>query len=113
MLDDTKVQETDSFKCIAECLVNLESELVSTRDTFTALDARGYGYFMGNIIHRGRYENLADPFMIFVKMVITYTRQNFPSFTNKLEQNKDRFKQYLKQNNWTTADMFDHEWRKD
>jgi hypothetical protein len=69
-------------------LINLDAELVSTRDTFAALDARGYGYFMGNISNRGRYGKLADPFMSFVKMVITNTRHNFPNLADKLDTNK-------------------------
>jgi hypothetical protein len=89
MLDATKVQETNSFKCIAECLANPESDLASTRDTFTALDGRGYGYFMGNISNRGRYEKLVDPFTIFIKMVITFVRHNYPSFADKLNTNKN------------------------
>ena len=72
MLDTTKVQATDSFKFIAECIMNLEKDLVATRDTFTALDARGYGYFMGNISNRGRYEKLRMCNIIyFVNMVIS------------------------------------------
>jgi hypothetical protein len=68
MLDATKVQETESFKFIAECLVNLDTDLQTTRDTFTALDIRGYCYFMGNISNRGRYEKLhIDSVMEFVK----------------------------------------------
>ena len=110
MLDATKVEETDSFKCIAECLVNLEAGLVSTRDTLTALDARGYGYFMGNISNRGRYEKFVDPFMSFVKMVITYTRHNFPRFADQLEHNEDRFRQYLIKNNWSRSDKTSHKW---
>ena len=88
MLDTTKVQATNSFKCIAEYIWNINKDLAATRDTFTALDASGYGYFMGNISNRGRYEKLADPFMSFVKMVITNTRHNFPNLADKLDTNK-------------------------
>jgi hypothetical protein len=111
MLDATKVQATDSFKCIAECLMNLEAELETTRDTLTALDDKGYGYFMGNVSNRGRYEKLVkSPFSTFVNKVITYVRPLHALLADRLQENKDSFTQYLINNNWTRADMTIHEW---
>jgi hypothetical protein len=88
MLDTTKVQATDSFKCIAECISNLNTDLAATRDTFTALNASGYDYFMGNISNRGRYETLVCPYLAFLMMIITYLRsKNLESIAENLLKN--------------------------
>jgi hypothetical protein len=113
MLDTTKVQATNSFKCIAECISNLNTDLAATRDTFTALDAKGYDYFMGNISNRGRYESLSlvGLYLNFLLMIVTYLRsKNLENLAENLLENKDPCIHYLTKHVWTRADLISHKW---
>jgi hypothetical protein len=89
MLDFTKIQETDSFKTLAECIQNSTIELVITCNTFVGLDPNlGYDYFLGNISNRGRYDDFV--YRTFIMMIITYLRPINLELAKKLQENKEK-----------------------
>ena len=50
----------------------------------------------------------------FMLLTVTKVRQvGKPGTADRLEQNKEKFKQFLIKNNWKKADMTNREWRKD
>jgi hypothetical protein len=56
MLEATKVTTTENFKYIVEGLQNKAKDLEESRNTLSSFDFdQGYAYFMGNVMHRGRY----------------------------------------------------------
>ena len=112
MLETTKVTNTENFKYIVEGLQNKATDLEESRNTLSSFDFdQGYAYFMGNIMHRGRYQVLVDEYGPIISMIETQLRKlNKDAEAKIVLENKDEVVKFVKDQDWATADMVGQLW---
>ena len=106
MLDGTKDLNTYTVKVIGEGIENQTTHLETILLTLFWLSTLGESYFKGHFADRGRYESLVCPFWIFTQMIVKKLKElDLTLVADLLYENKEKVIQFLKDSNWTTADM--------
>ena len=98
---------------IEECIENVDKALSNTNNTTVILSKGGDNFFMAHIENKKRYQKLVDIYTPFIHRTVTKVRQEGLNDTAyRLDQNKHRIKQYLKNNKWLWSDMATHQWQR-
>ena len=107
MLIETKDLTQNTVKIIGEGIHNEDKNLETILFTLVWLSTFGYSYFKGNFADRGRYQSLVMcPFLVFFQMIVSKLKElDLPLIAANLLENKQKFIQFLKDNNWTLAEM--------
>ena len=95
---------------VEECIQNDDKALINTQCTTVVLSKGGDNFFIGHIENRERYFGLIDIYNGFIDNIVSKARQVGYRFgtAEQLEQNKDKFRQYLVKNKWNRGDMIFH-----
>ena len=112
MLNDAKDLSMNTVKIIGEGIQNESKALENILRTLVWLHTFGESFYKGNFLDRGRFEILVFcPFTVFIQMIATFLiSKDFEDIAKVLLANIDKAIQFLKDNNWTTADMQGHGW---
>ena len=86
----------NSFKLVEEYFWNDDLELTNTKSTTIVLKKGGDTFFIAHIEDREQYLRLLDNYTRFRLTTVTKVRQmRYNEIANKLQENKDRFRQYF------------------
>jgi hypothetical protein len=99
---DSKMWERHSFKLVEEYFWNDDKALTNAKCTTIVLNKGGDDFFVAHLEDRERYQRLVDKYADFIHRTVIKARQvGLTKQADRLDQNKDRFKQYLVKQNWT------------
>ena len=106
---DCKVWERHSFFIIEEYIENKNTELTNAKCTTIILSKGGCNFFIAHLEDKDRYQRLVDIYIDFILRTVNKVKQvGWTKTFDILEQNKPKFKEFLKHQKWTEEDMNDY-----